>query len=55
MRETHAAAEKQTVGIDEPFIVGGAELMFPGDPAGPPEEVINCHCVQIAVLEMPKS
>jgi hypothetical protein len=30
--------------MDEPFTVGGASLMYPGDPAGPAEEVINCRC-----------
>jgi HK97 family phage portal protein len=49
VRESHRAAEGQTVRLDEPFNIGGASLMFPGDPSGPPEEVINCHCVQIAV------
>ena len=49
VRPTHEAAEGQTVGIEEPFNVGGAELMYPGDEDGPPEEVINCHCVAIPV------
>jgi len=43
-RDTHREANGQIVGMEEPFIVGGAPLMFPGDPAGPPEEVINCRC-----------
>jgi len=43
-RETHAAANGQVVGMDEPFLVGDSALMFPGDPAGPPELVINCRC-----------
>jgi uncharacterized protein with gpF-like domain len=43
-RETHAEADGQIVGMDEPFTVGGASLMYPGDPAGPAEEVINCRC-----------
>jgi hypothetical protein len=34
----------EPIPVDEPFIVGGAELMYPGDPAGPPEETINCRC-----------
>jgi len=46
-RETHSDADGQTVPLDEPFTVGGAELMFPGDPDGPPEEIINCRCVAI--------
>ena len=43
-RETHSEADGQIVGMDEPFTVGGASLMYPGDPAGPAEEVINCRC-----------
>lgn len=43
-RDTHAAADGQIVGMDDPFLVGDAVLMYPGDPAGPPEEVINCRC-----------
>lgn len=41
-RPSHAAADGQKVRIDEPFIVGGVPLMYPGDENGPPEEVINC-------------
>ena len=44
-RITHSEADGQQVGMDEPFIVGGVHLMFPGDPDGPPEETINCRCV----------
>lgn len=54
VRPSHHAAERQTVPLADAFDVGGVALMYPGDPAGPPEEIINCHCVQIAVLEMPK-
>lgn len=43
-RETHADANGQTVALDQPFSVGGAELDYPGDPNGPPQEVINCRC-----------
>ena len=43
-RETHAAADGQTVKLDADFEVGDAELEFPSDPNGPPEEVINCRC-----------
>lgn len=44
-RESHAEADGQTVGFDEPFIVGGERLMFPHDPSGSPENVVNCRCV----------
>jgi len=45
----HAAANGQTVPIDQAFRVGGENLMHPSDPAGSPENVINCHCVAIPV------
>lgn len=43
-RPSHAEADGQVVDMEEPFSVGGAVLQFPGDPSGPPEEVINCRC-----------
>lgn len=47
-RPTHQAASGQQRPIDEPFEVGEASLMYPGDPDGGadyPEEVVNCRCV----------
>lgn len=49
VRQTHLIADGQVRAIDEPFVVGSARLMYPGDESGPPEEVINCHCVTIAL------
>lgn len=46
-RETHAEADGQEVPLNEYFDVGGAPLMYPGDPDGPDEEVINCRCTQV--------
>lgn len=43
-RPTHDAADKQRTLMSEPFVVGGAKLLFPGDPRGPAQEVINCRC-----------
>lgn len=43
-RPTHAEADGQRTLMREPFVVGGAQLMFPGDPRGPANEVINCRC-----------
>lgn len=50
-RDTHAAADAQVVGMEQPFIVGNAALMFPGDPAGPPEEVVNCRCTTRYIVD----
>jgi SPP1 gp7 family putative phage head morphogenesis protein len=50
VRATHREANGQQVPVDEPFIVGGVEMMYPGDENGPPEEVINCRCVSLPVV-----
>lgn len=49
-RESHAIADGQEVALDEPFSVGGALLMVPGDPSGPAREIVNCRC---AILHHP--
>lgn len=49
VRETHAEADGQTVPIDQPFLVGGEELDYPGDPGGSDDEVCNCRCTIIYV------
>ena len=51
VRDTHAAVDGTVVGMDEPFIVGGAPLMFPGDPNGPAAEIIGCRCVSRNVVD----
>ena len=43
-RPEHAAADGQTVLIDQPFIVGGERLMYPGDPAGSAANTVQCRC-----------
>ncbi len=44
-RDSHAEMDGQEVAMGESFITGnGNALEFPGDPNGPPEEVINCRC-----------
>jgi len=45
VRQTHFGLDAVIVAIDEPFLVGGYSLMYPCDPAGPPQEIINCRCV----------
>lgn len=46
VRPEHVAANGQTVGYDEPFIVGGEQLWYPGDREhGSPGNTIQCRCV----------
>lgn len=48
-RPTHALADQQRVPLESPFTVGGSALMFPGDPTGPADEVIQCRCSMLLV------
>lgn len=45
-RETHVQAHldyfDNPIPVDQPFIVGGESLMYPGDPSGSAEETVNC-------------
>lgn len=45
VRNAHRFAEGQSVGLNENFNVGGRFMAYPGDPAGGPENVINCRCI----------
>lgn len=47
-RRTHKAADRQVRVLGQPFQVGHATLLMPGDPSGPAAEVINCRCTTIA-------
>lgn len=51
VRPTHQQADGQEVSIDEPFEVGGYQLMFPNDSSlgAPPEEIVNCRCTMITI------
>lgn len=54
-RQNHIDMDGQRVPVDEPFeligIDGGTyNPMFPGDPILPPEERINCHCIEQPVV-----
>jgi uncharacterized protein with gpF-like domain len=45
VRGTHQAMHGQIRPFGVPFTTGsGASLMYPGDPAGPARETINCRC-----------
>ena len=47
-RDTHIAASGQSQKMEDPFTVGGGQLMFPGDGSldAPVGESINCHCAR---------
>lgn len=44
VRMEHREVDNMRVPIDQPFSVGESTLMYPGDPAGAPHDVINCRC-----------
>lgn len=44
VRVGHRDVDGDTVPIFMPFQVSGESLMFPADPSGSPENVINCRC-----------
>lgn len=43
-RLAHRDANTQTRPLMQPFQVGGEDLMFPVDPTGRPDNIINCRC-----------
>jgi hypothetical protein len=49
-RVSHLLANGQVVAPDQPFLVGGEELMYPRDPSGSAENTINCHCLVYPVV-----
>ena len=46
-REDHLGIDGLVVPIDEFYPVGDPPLMFPGDPDGSAEDVINCGCISV--------
>lgn len=48
-REEHMEADGQVVGVDEPFIVMGEAIMWPGE--GSVENSANCQCTIMVVKE----
>ncbi|MEK5238055.1 phage minor head protein [Paenibacillus sp. FSL L8-0470] len=49
-RKTHKKTNGQVQPLDKPFEVGKSKLMFPGDPSGRPEEIIQCRCTMQSVM-----
>lgn len=51
VRVSHREVDGDVLDLGMPFYVDGIPLMFPGDPMGPPETVINCRCDLVIVNE----
>ncbi len=53
VRPAHAKAQidyTKGIPLNEPFIVGGEPLMYPGDPNGSIGNIINCRCYTYPIL-----
>lgn len=50
-RPAHRVADGQQVDVDEPFILDGYKLMFPGDKSAPAYLVYNCRCTMISPID----
>jgi hypothetical protein len=50
-RPDHVEADGQLQPFGHPFTVGGFQMMHPHDPDGPPQEVINCRCVELLEIK----
>ncbi|MCI0531889.1 MAG: phage portal protein [candidate division Zixibacteria bacterium] len=49
VRDSHKTEEsRDPIPMDQPFSIG---VMYPGDPGGAPEEVINCRCSLIPIYK----
>jgi HK97 family phage portal protein len=44
VRSSHAKVHGSKRPVGKPFKIGSALLQFPGDPAGPDDEICNCRC-----------
>ena len=44
-RRSHLLMTQDRIAINQPFIVGGTPMMYPGEVGAPASEVVNCRCV----------
>lgn len=47
-RAEHSELDGVTEDVNEPFVNGFGEIMYPGDPDAEPENVYNCRCTLVA-------
>lgn len=47
--QAHREYGRNPIPVNEPFIVGGEALMFPGDPTASAQQTVNCRCRQFVV------
>jgi len=51
VRASHATMDGQCQPIAAAFVTGaGVRLLHPGDPNGPPEEIVNCRCAEAPLV-----
>jgi len=48
---SHVDANGQVVLLNEPFMVSGEPLMYPGDSSGSAGNVINCRCATVFLVD----
>jgi uncharacterized protein with gpF-like domain len=46
VRDSHQELDGEVAAVGDRFSNG---LLYPLDPAGPPEEIVNCRCVALPV------
>lgn len=51
VRASHRHVDGVTLPLYQSFDVGGFPMLFPGDPQGPADEVVNCRCDLLIVNE----
>ncbi len=46
-REEHILADGERIPMNQPYVMTGEALMYPGDPAGSAWNIINCRCPEL--------
>jgi len=52
VRPQHRSMHGQVVSVGTPWVLpDGSSLRYPGDSEGPAHQIINCRCIEVAVLD----